>query len=76
MSGRADPCAVGVDFGTMSGRAAIAATREQVAALHSGLVRYGLGTRTAGNISGRAPGAKLFAIKPLGVSCDELTPRP
>jgi len=52
--------------------AAIRSTREQVAALHAELTRYGLVIWTGGNISGRVPGAELFVIKPSGVSYDEL----
>jgi L-ribulose-5-phosphate 4-epimerase len=37
-------------------------------------VRYGLVVWTAGNVSGRVPGADLFVIKPSGVSYDDLTP--
>src|SRR5947209_20635913 len=48
--------------------------REQVSALHAELVRYGLVVWTAGNVSGRVPGADLMVIKPSGVSYDELTP--
>lgn len=48
--------------------------RQNVAALHAQLVRYGLVTWTAGNISERVPGADLFLIKPSGVDYDELTP--
>jgi L-ribulose-5-phosphate 4-epimerase len=48
--------------------------RETVAALHAELVRYGLVVWTAGNVSGRVPGADLLVIKPSGVSYDELTP--
>ena len=55
-------------------RAAIAATREEVAALHAELVRYGLVIWTGGNVSGRVPGADLFVIKPSGVSYDDLAP--
>ncbi|MGN6273408.1 MAG: L-ribulose-5-phosphate 4-epimerase [Protaetiibacter sp.] len=60
----------------MSGEldAAIRRTREQVAALHAELTRYGLVIWTGGNISGRVPGAELFVIKPSGVSYDELAP--
>ncbi len=47
--------------------------REQVAALHSLLVRNELVTWTAGNVSGRVPGEDLFVIKGSGVSYDELT---
>ena len=54
--------------------AAISATRVEVAGLHDELVRYGLVAWTAGNVSGRVPGAELFVIKPSGVSYDELTP--
>lgn len=48
--------------------------RADVARLHAELVRYGLVAWTAGNVSGRVPGADLFLIKPSGVSYDELTP--
>ena len=54
--------------------AAIDAVRQDVAALHAELVRYGLVVWTGGNVSGRVPGADLFVIKPSGVSYDELTP--
>ena len=47
--------------------------RETVATLHAELVRYGLVVWTAGNVSGRVPGADLMVIKPSGVSYDELT---
>lgn len=53
---------------------AIAKVREDVAALHAELVRYGLVIWTGGNVSGRVPGADLFVIKPSGVSYDELAP--
>jgi L-ribulose-5-phosphate 4-epimerase len=53
---------------------AIQRTREQVAALHAELIRYGLVIWTGGNISGRVPGADLFVIKPSGVSYDDLAP--
>lgn len=53
---------------------AIAQTRAEVADLHVELVRYGLVAWTAGNISGRVPGADLFVIKPSGVSYDDLSP--
>ena len=59
----------------MSGAdAAIRAVREQVAALHAELVRYGLVVWTGGNVSGRVPGHDLFVIKPSGVDYDDLTP--
>jgi L-ribulose-5-phosphate 4-epimerase len=48
--------------------------RAEVARLHAELVRYGLVVWTAGNVSGRVPGAGLFVIKPSGVDYDELTP--
>ncbi|MHA7190122.1 L-ribulose-5-phosphate 4-epimerase [Arthrobacter sp. MDT2-16] len=54
--------------------AAIDAVRQDVAALHAELVRYGLVVWTGGNVSGRVPGADLFVIKPSGVGYDELTP--
>ena len=53
---------------------AIQKVREDVAALHAELVRYGLVVWTGGNVSGRVPGADLFVIKPSGVSYDELAP--
>ncbi|GAA4174421.1 L-ribulose-5-phosphate 4-epimerase [Gryllotalpicola koreensis] len=52
----------------------IQAVREEVAALHAELVRYGLVVWTGGNISGRVPGEDLFVIKPSGVTYDELAP--
>ena len=55
-------------------QAAIQRTREEVASLHSELVRYGLVIWTGGNVSGRVPGADLFVIKPSGVSYDDLAP--
>jgi L-ribulose-5-phosphate 4-epimerase len=58
----------------MTQDAAITSTRVQVAALHAELVRYGLVAWTAGNISGRVPGAELFVIKPSGIAYDELAP--
>ena len=51
---------------------AIAQVREDVAALHAELVRYGLVVWTGGNVSGRVPGADLFVIKPSGVPYDAL----
>ncbi|MDH2443563.1 L-ribulose-5-phosphate 4-epimerase [Amnibacterium sp. CER49] len=51
----------------------IARVREEVAALHGELVRYGLVVWTGGNVSGRVPGADLFVIKPSGVPYDALT---
>jgi len=56
----------------MSSGSVIEQTREQVAALHSELVRYGLVVWTSGNVSGRVPGSELFVIKPSGVSYDQL----
>jgi L-ribulose-5-phosphate 4-epimerase len=52
----------------------ISRVREQVARLHADLVRYGLVVWTAGNVSGRIPGADLFVIKPSGVDYADLTP--
>ena len=54
--------------------AAVDTVRAEVARLHAELVRYGLVVWTAGNVSGRVPGADLFVIKPSGVSYDDLTP--
>lgn len=51
---------------------AVQTTREDVAALHAELTRYGLVVWTAGNVSGRVPGADLMVIKPSGVSYDDL----
>lgn len=61
-------------------QAAVAATRERVAALHAELPRWGLVVWTAGNVServrvDRGDGPEptgLFVIKPSGVSYDEL----
>ncbi len=58
---------------------AVAACRERVAALHAELPRNQLVVWTAGNVSERVRcadqvGQDLFAIKPSGVSYDELTP--
>lgn len=58
----------------MNRRAVDPGLRESVCALHAELVRYGLVAWTAGNVSGRVPGADLFVIKPSGVSYDDLTP--
>lgn len=53
---------------------AVRRTREEVAALHAELVRYGLVVWTGGNVSGRVPGEDLFVIKPSGVDYDDLAP--
>ncbi|AYY11453.1 L-ribulose-5-phosphate 4-epimerase [Actinobacteria bacterium YIM 96077] len=58
----------------MNSEPAVERVRRQVCALHAELVRYGLVAWTAGNVSGRVPGADLFVIKPSGVSYDDLTP--
>jgi L-ribulose-5-phosphate 4-epimerase len=55
-------------------RDAVTSLRETVAELHAELTRYQLVAWTAGNVSGRVPGADLMVIKPSGVSYDELTP--
>ena len=52
----------------------IRAMRAEVAELHGELVRSGLVVWTAGNVSGRVPGADLFVIKPSGVAYEDLTP--
>jgi L-ribulose-5-phosphate 4-epimerase len=54
--------------------AAVTQLRETVAHLHGELIRNGLVTWTAGNVSARVPGRDLMVIKPSGVSYDELTP--
>jgi len=54
-------------------RAAVEQVRADVAALHAELTRNELVIWTAGNVSGRVPGADLFVIKPSGVSYDDLT---
>jgi L-ribulose-5-phosphate 4-epimerase len=53
---------------------AVDRVRAEVSRLHEELVRYGLVAWTAGNVSGRVPGADRFVIKPSGVSYDELSP--
>jgi L-ribulose-5-phosphate 4-epimerase len=55
-------------------RSATTDLRRTVADLHAELMRYGLVVWTAGNVSGRVPGADLFVIKPSGISYDDLTP--
>ena len=61
----------------MSREALIAKVAAEVAALHQELVRYNLVVWTGGNVSGRISfddgSADLFAIKPSGVSYDDLT---
>ncbi|HEY7044281.1 MAG TPA: L-ribulose-5-phosphate 4-epimerase [Nocardioidaceae bacterium] len=54
---------------------AVAALRRSVCDLHAELVRNRLVAWTSGNVSGRLPGTDLFAIKPSGVSYDDLTPQ-
>jgi L-ribulose-5-phosphate 4-epimerase len=53
---------------------AIDIVRSEVSELHAELVRYNLVAWTAGNISGRVPGADLFIIKPSGVDYDQIAP--
>jgi L-ribulose-5-phosphate 4-epimerase len=55
-------------------RQAVDLLRQDVARLHAELTRNELVAWTAGNVSGRVPGADLFVIKPSGVSYDDLTP--
>ena len=55
-------------------QARIDQTRTEVARLHAELVRYGLVVWTAGNVSGRVPGADLFVIKPSGGCYEALAP--
>ena len=54
--------------------ASIGVVRAEVAALHGELMRSGLVVWTAGNVSGRVPGADLFVIEPSGVSYADLAP--
>ena len=54
--------------------AAVVRAREEVAALHQELVRYGLVVWTGGNVSARVEGAEFFVIKPSGVMYEDLTP--
>lgn len=54
--------------------AAAERTRREVCDLHAELPRWNLVTWTSGNVSARVPGTGLFAIKPSGLSYDELTP--
>jgi len=54
--------------------AKIAELRETLCALHAELVRNDLVAWTSGNVSARVPGSELMAIKPSGVSYDDLTP--
>ena len=55
-------------------REAVDRLKQDVAELHAELTRNELVIWTAGNISGRVPGADLFVIKPSGVTYDDLTP--
>ena len=54
-------------------REAVERLKQDVAGLHAELTRNELVIWTAGNISGRVPGADLFVIKPSGVTYDDLT---
>jgi L-ribulose-5-phosphate 4-epimerase len=54
-------------------QAAVAASRRDVWALHTELVRWGLVAWTSGNVSARVPGTGLMVIKPSGVEYAELT---
>ena len=54
-------------------REAVDRLKQDVAELHAELTRTELVIWTAGNISGRVPGADLFVIKPSGVTYDDLT---
>jgi L-ribulose-5-phosphate 4-epimerase len=60
---------------TASTAARVAELREELAALHAELLRWGLVVWTAGNVSARVPGAELLVIKPSGVPYEELTAR-
>lgn len=63
----------GSETGTVE-TAAVRRAREEVAALHAQLTRYGLVVWTGGNVSGRVEGEDRFVIKPSGVDYDDLTP--
>jgi L-ribulose-5-phosphate 4-epimerase len=60
---------------TASTATRVAELREELAALHAELLRWGLVVWTAGNVSARVPGAELLVIKPSGVPYEELTAR-
>ena len=51
----------------------VARLRQEVAALHSELIRWSLVVWTAGNISARVPGTDLMVIKPSGVAYEDLS---
>jgi L-ribulose-5-phosphate 4-epimerase len=53
---------------------AVTDVRNEVAALHGELVRYGLVVWTGGNVSARVPGQDRFVIKPSGLGYDAITP--
>jgi L-ribulose-5-phosphate 4-epimerase len=55
-------------------RAAVAAARADVCALHAYLPKSGLVAWTSGNVSARVPGADLMVIKPSGLEYEQLTP--
>ena len=50
----------------------IMAMREEIAALHGELTKYGLVVWTGGNVSGRVQGTDYFVIKPSGVAYEDL----
>lgn len=58
----------------MSISSAIAQLRIDVCELNKALPRLGLVVWTAGNVSGRVPGADLLVIKPSGLDFEDLTP--
>jgi L-ribulose-5-phosphate 4-epimerase len=51
----------------------IMAMRQEIAALHGELTKYGLVVWTGGNVSGRVQGTDYFVIKPSGVAYEDLT---
>ncbi len=55
-------------------RKSIDRIKEEMSELHAELPENKLVVWTAGNVSGRVPGADLMVIKPSGVRYDELTP--
>ena len=49
----------------------IMAMRQEIAALHGELTKYGLVVWTGGNVSGRVQGTDYFVIKPSGVAYED-----
>ena len=68
------PSSLALESLTDEQQAAVAASRERVAALHGELTRYHLVVWTAGNVSERVAGTDLMVIKPSGLPYDEIRP--